>query len=270
MRTKLTITIPEPCHENWNLMTTVEKGRHCASCNKTVHDFTRFSDDKIIKTIKSSGPVCGRFTTAQLDRELSPSAKNKSSYLTTISSLLITLFSLSSIEAVAQGRPSVIHVDSMEKNKKEKELPLVKSQQKLITGTIVSKEDNLPLPGVTIVNKRTKQETQSDFDGIYKLHCKSGDEVEFTFIGLETQRLLVTKDSIYDIAMKEDVCQYDSYIVAGYADYRWSRSYYRKCRQKQRKAARIEKVKKIKNGEIKRSFVGRILYTLSYPFRSRD
>ncbi|MBO6632470.1 MAG: carboxypeptidase-like regulatory domain-containing protein [Psychroserpens sp.] len=149
-------------------------------------------------------------------------------------------------------------------------LTLEKSNLKLISGTIVSKEDHLPLPGVSIVNKRTRIETQSDFDGIYKLSCKTGDEIEFSFIGLETQRLSVTKDSIYDIAMKEDFCQDNAYLVLGFPSYNWDGYYKRKCRQKERKAARIEKVKKIKNGEIKRSFVGRILYTLSYPFRSRD
>ena len=34
------ITIPTPCHENWNEMTPNEMGRHCTVCSKTVKDFT--------------------------------------------------------------------------------------------------------------------------------------------------------------------------------------------------------------------------------------
>jgi hypothetical protein len=42
------ISIPQPCHENWNQMTPVEQGRHCIQCSKTVTDFTVMSNNEII------------------------------------------------------------------------------------------------------------------------------------------------------------------------------------------------------------------------------
>jgi len=41
MRTKrFTISIPEPCTENWNEMTPTERGKFCAHCQKDVIDFS--------------------------------------------------------------------------------------------------------------------------------------------------------------------------------------------------------------------------------------
>ncbi|KAA2223736.1 TonB-dependent receptor plug domain-containing protein [Chryseobacterium sediminis] len=65
------ITIPKPCHENWNTMSPDEKGRFCAVCSKTVRDFRKVSDDDIIDVFsKASEEICGNFNPSQLNREL--------------------------------------------------------------------------------------------------------------------------------------------------------------------------------------------------------
>lgn len=64
---KPSITIPQPCHENWNKMTPQEKGRHCAVCDKVVKDYTGMSDDEILANLKqSSAEVCGRIEVNKL------------------------------------------------------------------------------------------------------------------------------------------------------------------------------------------------------------
>ena len=59
----LKITIPKPCHEDWNKMTENQEGRHCNSCMKTVIDFTRMNDDEVRNFLvsKKEEHVCGRF-----------------------------------------------------------------------------------------------------------------------------------------------------------------------------------------------------------------
>jgi hypothetical protein len=62
--------IPEPCHEDWTAMTPSEKGRFCASCQKTVIDFSRMTDTEVVKRLSEvTGSICGRMSDNQLERD---------------------------------------------------------------------------------------------------------------------------------------------------------------------------------------------------------
>lgn len=67
---KYLLHINEPCTQNWESMTTVEQGKFCSSCSKTVFDFTTATDSEIVKHIEAmKGELfCGRFRENQLDR----------------------------------------------------------------------------------------------------------------------------------------------------------------------------------------------------------
>jgi hypothetical protein len=65
-----TITIPTPCHEDWNSMMPKDQGRHCGSCAKTVVDFTTWQPQEILFHFKSNKNVCGRFTADQLNEPI--------------------------------------------------------------------------------------------------------------------------------------------------------------------------------------------------------
>src|SRR5258705_969459 len=70
MSKQLQLSIPTPCHENWDNMTPSEKGKFCDSCQKQVVDFSKMSDRQVAEFFKkpSTGSVCGRFMSDQLDR----------------------------------------------------------------------------------------------------------------------------------------------------------------------------------------------------------
>lgn len=63
-----TISIPKPCHEDWNNMLPAEQGRHCLSCCKTVIDFSTWemSDIQSYLQQKNTERVCGRFNNEQV------------------------------------------------------------------------------------------------------------------------------------------------------------------------------------------------------------
>ncbi len=60
--------ISEPCHENWDAMTPSEQGRHCASCDKEVVDFTSMSETESEQLLREAAArssscqtgICGR------------------------------------------------------------------------------------------------------------------------------------------------------------------------------------------------------------------
>jgi len=62
------ISIPKPCHEDWNQMTPDQKGAFCSVCNKSVHDFSRKSAEEVEKILlqEEEGKICGRFSTSQI------------------------------------------------------------------------------------------------------------------------------------------------------------------------------------------------------------
>lgn len=72
MSKKLQLSIPTPCHENWDNMTPVQQGKFCGSCQKQVVDFSNMSDRQVAEFFKkpSTGSVCGRFMSDQLERDI--------------------------------------------------------------------------------------------------------------------------------------------------------------------------------------------------------
>jgi hypothetical protein len=106
------ITIPKPCDQQWEQMTTTDNGRHCEQCCKTVTDFTMMTNHEIITYLGSKTNVCGRFhdgRMAQLNSSLNlPKPLNKWWKLMGIAATVALLFS--SVKADAQTKkPGATH-----------------------------------------------------------------------------------------------------------------------------------------------------------------
>lgn len=69
MKNYYLISIPKPCHEDWNQMSPKQKGRFCNSCSKTVIDFTKMDTSEIQDFISENknNHICGHFKQTQLD-----------------------------------------------------------------------------------------------------------------------------------------------------------------------------------------------------------
>jgi len=66
------------------------------------------------------------------------------------------------------------------------------AQNRTVTGTVTSKDDGLPIPGVTVKVKGTSAGTQTNTSGKYTLSVPQGATLVFSFIGYETQQVAAT------------------------------------------------------------------------------
>ncbi len=62
-------------------MTANEKGRHCASCNKTVIDFSDYTDKELVNFFKTMPEgICGHIPAYKLDTLLMDGTKNRNPF----------------------------------------------------------------------------------------------------------------------------------------------------------------------------------------------
>ncbi len=85
-----------------------------------------------------------------------------------------------------------------------------------LTGSVVSASDNSPIPGTNIIIKGTTTGVITDLDGKYTINVKEGDVVSFSFIGFKEQDVVITSQKIIDVALVEEVSEFDEVVVVGY------------------------------------------------------
>ncbi|WP_344786824.1 TonB-dependent receptor [Postechiella marina] len=92
------------------------------------------------------------------------------------------------------------------------------AQNKTIKGSVVSATDNIPIPGVNVVVLKTTNGASTDFDGAYKIEAKSGDVLQFSYIGFVTKTIIVGDQNTINVALDEDISALDEVVVVAYGD----------------------------------------------------
>lgn len=93
---------------------------------------------------------------------------------------------------------------------------LVFSQGKSVNGVVLDSQD-MPLIGVSVLVKGTNNGVITDLDGKFQLESvESSDVLVFSYIGYQTQEIVVNDNTIFKIIMKEDVEMLDDVVVIGY------------------------------------------------------
>jgi len=88
------------------------------------------------------------------------------------------------------------------------------AQQRTITGTITSSDDNLSLPGVNVFVQGTTTGTITDLDGNYTIDVPGSDAVlQFSFIGYNTELVTVGTSNVIDIVLTASLVSLDEVVI---------------------------------------------------------
>ncbi|MEJ2883860.1 SusC/RagA family TonB-linked outer membrane protein [Pedobacter sp. GR22-6] len=87
------------------------------------------------------------------------------------------------------------------------------AQDRTVTGTVTGKDDGLPLPGVTVLVKGTKNGTQTGADGKYAISVPSGSvELVFSYLGFTTQTIS-SASSVVNVTLQSDATALSEVVV---------------------------------------------------------
>jgi TonB-linked SusC/RagA family outer membrane protein len=90
------------------------------------------------------------------------------------------------------------------------------AQERTITGTVTSAEDNLPIPGVSVRVKGTQLGTVTDSNGKYSIKVANSKELEFNFVGFISLTKLIGSANIVNATLENDTKALQEVVVVGY------------------------------------------------------
>ncbi|TDN90390.1 TonB-linked SusC/RagA family outer membrane protein [Salegentibacter sp. 24] len=103
----------------------------------------------------------------------------------------------------------------------ENKLRLVDEQQQTISGTVISSEDNLGIPGVNVIVKGTSIGTVTNMQGFYEINVpESATILTFSFIGYETVEREIGSSSEINVTMDTDQSALEEVVIIGYGTQR--------------------------------------------------
>lgn len=89
-------------------------------------------------------------------------------------------------------------------------------QPHLVSGVVTDGQD-LPIPGVTVVEKGTGNGTTTDFNGKFSIQVSSQDAIlVFSFIGMTTVERSIGDNRVINIQMDDDLESLNEVVIVGY------------------------------------------------------
>jgi TonB-linked SusC/RagA family outer membrane protein len=88
------------------------------------------------------------------------------------------------------------------------------TQTRVLTGTVTSSADGLPIPGASVAVKGTSLGTATNADGVYSLNLPANPKVlVFSFVGMKAQEVPVPVSDRLDVVLSPDMVNMDEVVV---------------------------------------------------------
>ena len=88
------------------------------------------------------------------------------------------------------------------------------AQDRTITGKVISSQDNLGIPGVSVVVVGTTIGTVTDIDGNYKLNVPStAKTIRLSSVGMKIKEIDLSASNNIDVTLEEDIMKLDEVVV---------------------------------------------------------
>jgi len=212
MKSTLSIAVKTPCTKKFSNFSKTDKGRFCSNCQKEVIDFTKASNEELIRHFNAaSNKTCGVFRSSQLtpyEINSLPMINNnvisKRIGMMTLSILALCTTQVNGQETASLDTPiEIVSTETLGK------IVVIKTDQEhyFVKG-IVLDEANEPLPGVNVVLKGSAVGTQTDINGKFQFpqELEVNDVLVLSYIGYETKtyQVAASESSTIDINITFD------------------------------------------------------------------
>lgn len=181
---KLRISIDKPCSEKWDSFEKNEDGGFCLSCQKTVVDFTQYSDEELISYFKKHAfsKTCGKMKRSQLKTYTLPKRKRDFSIAAVLTVGLLTIGNPSESKAIHPNYETVVE----------------------IKGRVIDEFYKTGIQEAIVMIKGTNISTKTDSTGNFVLNYQIDDKekviIEFTFLGYyPTEKEVILSKKIKDL-----------------------------------------------------------------------
>ena len=224
----LQLSIPEPCHENWQQMTPTDQGRFCNACAKEVIDFSTMTDIQVLNyfTNMTHEKVCGRALPEQLERTISRPANPKKRlfwYWNYI--VMFCMFFGKGNSAKAQGGTKPVTEMNPVKNvdiRGDVEVvagQISQARQHIVEGKVTD-EKGEPIPFASIIMKGTKVGVAADANGAFKINASPNSSLSISAANYRTAEILTDNKTEVNVVLEKfnDFALGGVIVVQNYVD----------------------------------------------------
>ena len=156
--------------------------------------------------------------TMMIKKKSNPWARLKYAYVLPLAAVAVAAFARPEVsnELAEISNAKVNDLTSIVKAEEVKSVENSSDEKFKLSGTVVeAARKNIPVMGASVIIKGTTMGTLTDFDGKFTLLVKKGDVIQVSFVGYQTQSVVVKDETSLTILMRDDVQSMEEMVVMG-------------------------------------------------------